>query len=491
MLQTQRQQFGLLIGEKMNEKRKQTLKQLLQAVIENLAILPCSPNPFQLTAIDVHSYRQLLQQHWKEHSFDAVPLVRRYGPHIHNESLKSELLDFIRQELAEFISEDRIQSASFFIASGGPGPKGYGLDNLLSHLLKIAIVHGIEEAVQEFDRCIQSEGGHFQYMAILEGIKLDAPVNIFEGIQLIPLPDTIPELQQYLSEYVTHEVQPWIFKGKTLLIIDASVSPIFHKPFPEIFREGFRAEHIPFKSEIVGGKFTGPKVKDFYKRFCQALSLVCNSAVQCAQTWRRLAEDKLFNLYSMRDVGHSMRDVGHSMRDVGLTRHYTANQSEVRIGENQIAEAKRLYKGLDDIDPSTQEKLQIPIERWIRSKADWNPVDKIIDLGIAFEALYLSGIDSKTELRFRFSLHAAWHLGEDKEQRKALMKEFKSIYDWRSTVVHTGKLPNKRKKTPFTPEEVEAFITKAQDLCRDSIMKILENEKFRDWNNLILGEESS
>ena len=84
----------------------------------------------------------------------------------------------------------------------------------------------------------------------------------------------------------------------------------------------------------------------------------------------------------------------------------------------------------------------------------------MIDLGIAFEALYLSETDYNREIRFRFSLHAAWHLEEKKEQRKALMEEFKAIYDWRSTVVHTGKLPNKTKRTLYTPEEIEAFIAK-------------------------------
>jgi len=135
----------------MIENRKQELTQLLHEAMGSLTILPRSPNHFQLTAIDVHSYRQLLQQHWKAHSFDAVPLVKRYELHIGNEAVKSKLLDFIRQELAEFISGDRIQSASFFIAQGGL--EGYSLNNLLVQLLKIAIVHGIEGAVQEFDRC--------------------------------------------------------------------------------------------------------------------------------------------------------------------------------------------------------------------------------------------------------------------------------------------------------------------------------------------------
>ena len=123
----------------------------------------------------------------------------------------------------------------------------------------------------------------------------------------------------------------------------------------------------------------------------------------------------------------------------------------------------------------------------MKSKVSRNQVDKIIDLGIAFEALHLSDISETTELSFRLRLRAAWLLGKDQVHRQELMKDFSKIYEWRSKAVHTGRLPNKTKKTPYTPEETEAFIAKAQDLCRDSIMKILEDGKFPDWSSLILG----
>ena len=467
----------------MTEDRKQELTQLLHEAMGSLTISPRSPNRFQLPVLDVHAYRDILKQYWKYHSFDPIPIVKRYELHIGNETVESKLLDFIRVEFAPCIQEDSIQSASFFIGGSG-SPSGYPLDYLLNQLLKIAIVHGMEGALQEFERCTQNEDGYFEYIALLEGIKLEAAVQVFEGIKLISLPNTTSELQHYLSDFILwgdqpSTFQPSVFCGKTLLIIDASVSPIFHKPFPEIFREGFKAEHIPFKSKIVCREFPNLKVENFYEQFCRVLSLSCNSAVQYSRTWKRLAEDELFNL--------------HSMRDIGITTYYKVNQirNDIMIGESHIDEAKHLYNLLTNLNTGTLEELQIPIDRWIKSKTSVNPVDKIIDLGIALEALYLSETDYNREIRFRFSLHAAWHLGKEKEHRKELMKEFKAIYDWRSTVVHTGKLRNKTKRTPFTPEETEAFITNAQDLCRDSIMKILVDGKFPDWNDLILGEESS
>ena len=87
----------------------------------------------------------------------------------------------------------------------------------------------------------------------------------------------------------------------------------------------------------------------------------------------------------------------------------------IKVSEDQINKAKCLYETLVDSTSNTPtkiaEKLKIPIDRWIESKVNKDPVDKIIDLGIALESLYLSGTESKNEIRFRFSLHAAWHLG--------------------------------------------------------------------------------
>ena len=56
-------------------------------------------------------------------------------------------------------------------------------------------------------------------------------------------------------------------------------------------------------------------------------------------------------------------------------------------------------------------------------------------------------------------------------------------------VVHTGKLPNKTKKTVPLLHKRLSNLSKTQDLCRESILKILEDGKFPDWNSLILGGE--
>ena len=446
----------------MNKKRKQELRQLLHEAIASLEIRNSDDNPLFLT---IDEYRQRLSYHWTFQSVDSLKTLGGFHPHVVKVSTRAKLLDFIREEFKEAIHEDSIQSACYLIFRRGP-TAGFYLDSLLKHLLDIVIVRGVEGAVLAFNKCSQNVHGSFQYRALLEGITVEAEVQVFEGMRIIRLPASTLELTRYLPAGAMMHTPSHFFSGRALLIIDAFISPVFYNP------RDTKGADFPVRVEVRDEQFPNFNINDFYQRFCQALSLVGNSAVKISLNWEFLSKDELF---------HLERGFGYS----GHVPNVWASSTEV--GRSEIAEAKDFYETLVNLDSNVFAKLQIPIDRWIKSKAEDNPVDKVIDLGIAFESLYLSGIDSKTELRFRFSLHAAWHLGENKEQRRALMKEFKSIYDWRSTVVHTGKLPNKARKRPFTPEEVDAFITNAQDLCRDSIMKILENGEIPDWNDLILG----
>ena len=475
----------------MTEERKEELRQLLEEATAPENLETRHYYGFNGLSISPNEYKWHLQESWRSYSKNSLWIVNHFVLYT-SEDIKSKLLDFMREELDSFIHEDKILSATFYVCDGGDR-HGTRLEDFLGRLLKIAIVQGIEEAVFNFEKCTEETQGSFQTIVLLEGIKLEEKIQVFEGIHLIPLPSLVSEFPTYFGWNISAKT-PHNFIRKTLLIIDYSIFPIFHKPSslakapdepdsyyvslpgigsppPNGVPVEWAKQRARFKVEVDGGKFPDFKEADLTNNFCQALSLASNSAVQFSMGWKFIVPHELFYAGFSHSTSFAQGPFGDS----------------IQVSEAQVEEAKCLYEKLIDPNSNVGEKLQIPINRWIQSKTSQTPEDKIIDVAIAFESLYLSGIDSKTELRFRFSLHAAWHLGENKEQRRALMKEFKSIYDWRSTVVHTGKLPNKARKRPFTPEEVDAFITNAQDLCRDSIMKVLEEGKFPDWNNLILG----
>ena len=77
-----------------------------------------------------------------------------------------------------FINEDRILLGTFIVLNGLSN--GVTLNEFLEKLLKIAIFGGIEEGVSAFERCTAKDASvSFEFVALLEGITLEAEVEVF------------------------------------------------------------------------------------------------------------------------------------------------------------------------------------------------------------------------------------------------------------------------------------------------------------------------
>ena len=497
----------------MTEERKQELRQLLCEAMQSVII----EAPEGYKPMSVEKYGEDAKAFRKSYRPD-LSFILDYRLNIQDKAVESKLFNFMKEELANYIREDEsfyppythwTQIAKNAIR-GTSRLIPFPLNSLLEKFLEIAIANGAEQAILILDRCTRDRIGTFQKIIFLQGLLVrysgtnrdTHETQVAEGIKLVQLPTPSEDLPPYLFHerlipHLFHErsipnsfhesfipmadnTRFSIFSGALLLIIDYTVSPLFCKPSIKRLDSKLLVSELErsddrFQIKIKSAEFPNFDVNKFY----QALSLIANCAVKPLFQWQYIGEDELFNVKDRLPLEMKNLVMPDYRSGIGV------------INETDIDKAKCLYQLLTNPSSNIGKKLQIPIDRWIKSKTSQTPEDKIIDLGIAFEALYLSDISKPTELSFRLRLHAAWHLKKKKEDRKALMKEFSEIYRWRSTVVHTGKLPNKTRRTPFTPEEVEAFITNTQNLCRASIMKILEDGKFPDdWNSLILGADS-
>ena len=475
----------------MTDETKEELRKLLEEAIENLLI---DSSEF-IEPISVDTYKKHLQTLRKHYQPDLASQMSFYHLDIQNEVMKSKLLDFINVHLRDYINkeENLIQPASYGIGNGG-SLSGQPVEMLLTKLLQIALASKVQRALEAFEKSVTETKGSFQQIILLQGPTTHfkdmdklTEIQICEGIRLILLPNALQKLPPYLFaggfSSLMLRSHPSIFSLKTIIIIDCEVSPLFIAPkfgVPTVHSDGSKSispvkNAYPFQIKIKSTEYP-----DFdIDLFCQAISLTCNFPCESILTWGFIDPDEI---YSVRGTGlvPTARCVLPS-DPLGFG----------RISKEQIPEIKYLYEKLVKLNKDTQEKLQIPIDRWIKSKANKSNVDKMIDLGVAFESLFVS---DRRNISFQLRNNASRYLGKDKVHREELMKEFRTIYDWRSTVVHTGRLPEKgsgKKKKPYTQEEAREFIRSAQDLCRDSILKILEDGEFPDWNNLILGEESS
>ena len=491
----------------MTEKRKQELRVLLEEAVENLEIRYIHLHGGEPIPVDV--YRRYLQERWTYYgvdllSFSRFPFSASFTLDIEDIAIKGKLLAFTKGELALFLDEDVIRdtilAASYVIASDPTNGLCLYLQRLtrlylsriIERLLEITLIRGAETAVSVFDKCCYPEGAHgfYQNVALIEGIKLEREIQVFKGVRLVPLPSSeiSEELTRYLPNLPSNAFSGGFidstgsFFGKTLLVIDFLGFSILHKPAPDpAFPRGLPVDKLPFQVEVQELKFPNfNAVSSFKELFCQALFLACNSLVQIVNGGLFLAEDKSFTPHH---------------KTITMRGDFNLLGSSAEVGEAKIEEAKCLYHILvelhstvreNKLSSSEKEKLRIAIDRWIQSKTPRNPIDKIIDLGIAFEALYLS--DVKDELTFRLGVRAAWYLGKDEEHRKELLTKFGDIYRCRSNAVHNGRLDE---TVRFGGEHipVSEFIERAQNLCRKSIKKILKDGEFPDWNSLILGGE--
>ena len=475
----------------MTEQRKQELRLLLIEAMKSSVIR----RRFERGNISRDGYIDTLRQRCTFFGIRADHLNNlnylQYKPDLANGEIKSRLLEFIRKELNQFIEDDEIRYTSYNVDGcvtdgfrlSKPLSSRLKLSDILERLLKVALVFGVDKAVLSFDEDSRPDGNFRNYQSItsLEGITIETEIQICRGIRLVPIPPDIKfQLNHPLQKYHHRQRD----KGTTLLIIERLKHSVFHKPSKTTFDED-RIVNLPFQVEANEIELSNPgMVMDFRETFCQALSLACNTMVMFDYFWDYSA-----------DVFHS--------RDIEQKVYYSGPIGKsVEAGQSEIEEAKRLYKMLEIFDQKPMGQydqkakgiFQIAIERWRESKTYQN-LDKMIDLCIAFESLYLPGIND--ELKFRLSVRAAWFLEENKDDRKRLFTVFKKIYDCRSTIVHGGEFKNNTvtidKKTILMSE----LTADAQDLCQKSIVKILrkysKDGKYPDddyWNDLILGEES-
>ncbi|MYB84900.1 MAG: hypothetical protein F4X54_09240 [Chloroflexi bacterium] len=391
----------------------------------------------------------------------------RFSPVVSKPELEKQVLNFLQEELWEYLHDGKIYTASLVIRTGPTD--GFPLEDVLTNLLKRAITDGPSSAAKAFESCTENTSAVYQHFSLLTGIHIKEPMQVFDGIWLLPLHAPTLGLPAYFPTFAgtPSGVE---FMHRSILSIDYSVMPIFHRPDPEDIN-GNRRPSAYFTSTI-----NSDEGRTFNRHiFCQALSLTCNSAVQIAMSWNHLGDDEIFNLGLGIGMGYR------------FSSRASAQTNAPAPSDIDMNETKRIYAELIGLSQNTQDSLQIPINRWIKSKAEGTAVDRMIDLGIAFESLYLAGRND--EIAFTFRLRASWYLGKDADDRKELMRKFNQIYQNRSKAVHTGILGHNLKFGQVSIR-TKKFIEGAQDLCLQSILKVIQDGKIRedkDWNSVVLG----
>ncbi len=434
------------------------IESLISGLLEKAVAKIAITNQYTKIPVDFNWFRGNLQLHWTRHLPDAnINHPRNFRVAIEDKVLMEQLVEALGLALEGSTQDDRVQTATVVTVLGyGPG---FEMEQLAERLLVVAIGRGHQQAVRNLFKGIQEGVAKYKVIGLLTGIHIDGEIEVRPGIRLVPLPSStaeLPPLFGYMGKIQTEDLL-----NKTIIVTDYTVSPVYTNPDSFVLPE-----------EVFQRKQRCTDLPDFdIQTFCDALSLISNGAIEWVCNWNFINPDEVFVVHG--------EHVGSTIIQISALRE----RRNMQVDAEQVAEAISLYSAMKSLKEREAQKLQIPIRRWIKSKTRQPLVDTFIDLGIALEALYLDPGTGEQQ-SFRLRLRAALFLREGVNDRESVIKDMREIYGLRSKAVHEGAVSNS--------EATKSFKEKAEDLCRESIIRTVSytqvNGEFPQWSRLELGE---
>lgn len=165
------------------------------------------------------------------------------------------------------------------------------------------------------------------------------------------------------------------------------------------------------------------------------------------------------------------------------------------------------FKQFWDILQSKQIKkrkfLDVAMRRFSYAHERHRLEDRIVDLMIAAESLFLSDYDKENqyigEIKYRLSLRAACFLDSNRESQVRIFRQMKGAYDLRSKIAHGGDAENVKlpKHADESPTQLQEFVLMIQVYIRLALRKaidlaVLQNtpKALVEWDELIFNVEA-
>jgi hypothetical protein len=358
----------------------------------------------------------------------------------------------LRRAMSEYVGPSD-EFASSLPAVVGAGTGTQTLAAFLDRVMVSAALFGVARTVHSLFRWIDGEPASYMDVFGIKGLSLDNEntVEWCDGVRFVKIPSRDDELDGLIPDHLRHEFRPSGYdrtRPDVLLCCDATARPVFDHP-----------------ANIPGGK-SRPAIltssalpaNGSWADLLDALSLACDSCVYDTRWWRQVNDGVTRVLFLH---GSSSRPMG-IRGDMGYSAEFTPAHLQRALA--LVSHIKRCDRA-----------MRTCIHRWKMSFVRL-PIERLIDLRIALEALYAQGALGETKLRV--SVRGAWHLGTDAEERRTILDKLSTFYDDASRVVH-GSEPRNAPRNSTDCDEVRSY-------CRRGILKVLA-EGAPDWKSLIVG----
>jgi hypothetical protein len=157
---------------------------------------------------------------------------------------------------------------------------------------------------------------------------------------------------------------------------------------------------------------------------CRLLTLVGPSSPICIGFWYTPAP--WVPQSSDLSVVTPLIELGHPDRPI------------LALGRGRFAEVRRLFERYDRLNQAERDRLRVPIDRLNQAQRRLDITDRMIDLGIAIEAIFLTDDEGTMDLSYRVRVRAARFLRTESIERNQVFGQFGKLYGLRSRAVHDG-----------------------------------------------------
>ena len=363
----------------------------------------------------------------------------------------SDLVERLRPLLANHLQPGtgRVGNGLFLLMGGAGTLANPTVHEFAKILVGAAAKIGAQRVTELLLGWIEGEPLHYQFCALLQGVNVDEPLRLAEGVYLSKLSNSSADLPASLPITVMTPFTDYL--SGVVLSVDYEMKPaLYMSEENEVFPPMREATYTAASNRLPGLSFDS---------FCESMSLACNAYVHWQSIWRDYGDLLAFSgqygglqykpQSERRKTTFSQEDLDRA-REIHLRRHSAGSPSR------------------------SKRKVDLAIIRWMNSKRPNSTTDTLIELRIALEALYSKGGGEK---RFRVAISGAWHLGETFEKRYNYYNILSKVYGDASEVIHAGEINQTDKE----------LLANAQDICREGILKRIAATEDPAWDELILG----
>jgi hypothetical protein len=285
------------------------------------------------------------------------------------------------------------------------GARRVSYENLAYWLVFRAHEVGVEQAVKDLGRYLCEERIPFIEVAALIGIRVDDAIDLSNGIRLIPF-HQVPE-----------SFAKSVFRPRPMDLFDER-----RLPSAALVCISF-SQKCHAEEDSLALKQSEVRQNELLEA-CRVLTIVGPCAPVCVALWATPEP-----WVPCGNLGGSW---GGPVIEMGIGK-------EVLLPAEKADDARELlgkYCGLQDY---VKKILRVSIERLNLAMRRVDRADAAIDLGIAFESLFLSDLGSdRGERSFRLRVRVARFLGRSPRERGDLAALVRGLYQLRSAAVHGG-----------------------------------------------------